>query len=254
MDVLVNNAGLERPTSLGGTHSNGNATFERIVAINITGTRNVTDALVTRIPDGGRIILTALIWGRIGAAGFSAYVASEARVEAFLDAAQAALGAPDMLVNKAGILRDSPLAETEAADFDRVIAVNLRGTFLASRGVVRRVRGGRIVNIASDLGLLGREEMAAYTASKGGVIALTRTLARELAPAFLVNAIAPGAIETDMTSPASMSAEQRARDMATPLGRFGRPEDIAAMALHLAGPGGDFVTGQCIGVNGGSVM
>jgi len=184
----------------------------------------------------------------------TADVADEAAVEAFFEAATAALGRPNILVNNAGILREGALAETEAADFDRVIAVNLRGNFLASRAFVRRAKVGRIINIASDLGLLGRAEMAAYTASKGGVIALTRTLARELAPDILVNAIAPGSIETDMTSPASMSPEQLAIDMATPLARFGQPEDIAAMACYLAGPESNFVTGQCFGVNGGSVM
>jgi 3-oxoacyl-[acyl-carrier protein] reductase len=184
----------------------------------------------------------------------SADVSDEAQVAAFFDAAEAALGSVDILVNNAGILREGPLAETDAAEFDRVIAVNLRGNFLASRAFVRRATAGRIINIASDLGILGREEMAAYTASKGAVIALTRTLARELAPDILVNAIAPGSIETDMTSPASMSPEQLARDMFTPLARFGQPEDIAAMALFLAGPQAGFVTGQCFGVNGGSVM
>nr|WP_249200437.1 3-oxoacyl-ACP reductase family protein [Thetidibacter halocola] len=181
-------------------------------------------------------------------------VAEEAAVEAFFDAACTRFGPPDILVNNAGILREAPLSQTEAAEFDRVIAVNLRGPFLCSRAFVRRTQQGRIVNIASDLGLLGREHMAAYTASKGGVIALTRTLARELAPGILVNAIAPGAIDTDMTSPQSMSTDQIARDLATPLARFGQPQDIAAMAVFLAGPGGDFITGQCFGVNGGSVM
>lgn len=185
---------------------------------------------------------------------YTADVSDEAQIEAFFDAAEQALGVPDILVNNAGILRESRLAETEVAAFDRVIAVNLRGTFLASRAFVRQGSAGRIINIASDLGILGREEMAAYTASKGAIIALTRTLARELAPGILVNAIAPGAIETDMTTPASMSPEQIARDMATPLARFGQPEDIAAMALFLAGPQAGFVTGQCFGVNGGSVM
>lgn len=185
---------------------------------------------------------------------FTADVSDEAQLEAFFDAATAAFGAPDILVNNAGILQEGPLADTTAAAFDRVIAVNLRGPFLASRAFVRRAEAGRIINIASDLGILGREEMAAYTASKGGVIALTRTLARELAPRILVNAIAPGSVETDMTSPASMSPEQLAKDMATPLARFGQPEEIAAMAAWLAGPESSFVTGQCFGVNGGSVM
>lgn len=184
---------------------------------------------------------------------YQADVAEELEVEGFFDAA-ATLGPPDILVNNAGILREGPLAETSTAEFDRVLAVNLRGPFLTSRAFVRRTGQGRIINIASDLGILGREGMAAYTASKGGVIALTRTLARELAPNILVNAIAPGSIETDMTSPASMSPEQIAKDLATPLARFGQPEEIAAMACYLAGPDSTFTTGQCFGVNGGSVL
>jgi len=181
-------------------------------------------------------------------------VSDEAQVKALFDAAIGRFGAVDILVNNAGILRESPLAETEAAEFDRVIAVNLRGTFLASREFVRRGSAGRIINIASDLGLLGREHMAAYTASKGAIISLTRTLARELAPDVLVNAIAPGSVETDMTSPESMSPEQIAKDLDTPLARFGQPGEIAAMAVFLAGPDSGFITGQCFGVNGGSVM
>lgn len=181
-------------------------------------------------------------------------VSDEAQMIGLFDAVAGRFGPPDILVNNAGILRESPLAETELADFNRVIAVNLGGTFLATREFRRRNQSGRIINIASDLGLLGRENMAAYTASKGAIISLTRSLARELAPDILVNAIAPGSIETDMTSPASMSPEALAKDMDTPLARFGQPEDIAAMALYLAGPASGFITGQCFGVNGGSVM
>lgn len=191
---------------------------------------------------------------RTEARAILADVSDEAQVISMFDTVCTDLGTPDILINNAGILREAPLAETEAADFDRVIAVNLRGGFLCSREFVRRTQTGRIVNIASDLGLLGREDMLAYTASKGGVIAMTRSLARELAPKVLVNAIAPGSIETDMTSPASMTPEQLAKDMDTPLARFGQPEDIAAMAVFLCGSGGNFITGQCLGVNGGSVM
>jgi 3-oxoacyl-[acyl-carrier protein] reductase len=161
---------------------------------------------------------------------------------------------PDILVNNAGILTESPIAETRMDDFDRVMAVNLRGTFLASRAFVRRAQAGRIVNIASDLGVLGREYMSAYTASKGAVISLTRTMALELAPHILVNAVAPGSTETDMTSPANMSVEAIAKDLDTPLGRFGQPSEIASMVRYLVGPESGFVTGQCFGVNGGSVM
>ncbi|TDK48715.1 SDR family NAD(P)-dependent oxidoreductase [Antarcticimicrobium luteum] len=189
-----------------------------------------------------------------GGIAVEADVSDEGQVQALFDTVGDQLGPVDILVNNAGILYESPLTETDVADFDRVIAVNLRGTFLNAREFIRRSRSGRIINIASDLGVIGREDMAGYTASKGGIIALTRTLARELAPDVLVNAIAPGSIETDMTSPASMSPEQIAKDLDTPLARFGQPQEIAAMALFLAGPDSGFITGQCFGVNGGSVM
>ncbi|MDQ2091797.1 SDR family NAD(P)-dependent oxidoreductase [Marimonas arenosa] len=191
---------------------------------------------------------------RTEALAIEADVSNEAQVVAMFDQVAETFGALEILINNAGILMESPLSETRCEDFDRVIAVNLRGAFLASREFVRRRATGRIVNIASDLGYLGRENMVAYTASKGGIIAMTRSLARELAPGVLVNAIAPGSIETDMTSPHSMSPEQLAKDMDTPLARFGQPEDIAAMAVFLCGPEAGFITGQCLGVNGGSVM
>jgi 3-oxoacyl-[acyl-carrier protein] reductase len=233
-------------------------------AIVTGGSRGIGRAIVLALADAGASVAfchpgdteaaVEVIAARPGIIGVDADVADEGAVEAFFDTAEAAFGRPDILVNNAGILRAAPFAETDTAEFDRVIAVNLRGPFLASRAFVRRAKQGRIINIASDLGLLGREEMAAYTASKGGVIAMTRTLARELAPRILVNAIGPGSVETDMTSPASMSPEQLARDMDTPLARFGQPEEIAAMAVFLAGPQAAFITGQCIGVNGGSAM
>ncbi|RYH06573.1 SDR family NAD(P)-dependent oxidoreductase [Tropicimonas sp. IMCC6043] len=181
-------------------------------------------------------------------------VSSEVDVVCLFDRIEAELGTPDIVVNNAGILHEAPLAETSVTDFDRVIAVNLRGSFLVAREAARRMESGRIINIASDLGLLGRENMAAYGASKGGIIALTRSMARELAPKILVNAIAPGPIDTDMTSPGAMSPEALAKDLDTPLARFGRPGEVAALATFLAGPDASFITGQCYGVNGGSVM
>lgn len=179
-------------------------------------------------------------------------VGTEAQLVAFFDEVTRTLGPPDLVYANAGILHETPLRQTDAADFDRVIAVNLRGAFLTAREAARRMQKGRIIFTASDLGLLGRENMAAYCASKGGVIALMRSLARELAPDILVNAIAPGSVETDMT--AGMTPEALARDLDTPAGRLGRPGEIAAMALFLAGADAGFVTGQCFGVNGGSAM
>lgn len=188
-------------------------------------------------------------------------ISQEPDVVALFDTISKAFGSLDIAVSNAGILREAPLLETSAAAFDEVIAVNLRGTFLVAREAARMMLArpgpapvGRIVNISSDLAFLGREQMSAYCASKGGIVSLTRSLARELAPAILVNAIAPGPVDTDMTSPASMSAEALAKDLATPLARFARPEEIAALAVFLAGDGASFTTGQCYGANGGSAM
>lgn len=182
----------------------------------------------------------------------SADVAVEADMIRLFDEVETRFGAPTLVYANAGILDEAPLRDTSLEAFDRTLSVNLRGAFLTAREAARRMATGRIVFTASDLGLLGREGMAAYCASKAGIIGLTRSLARELAPDILVNAIAPGSIETEMT--AGMTSEAIAKDMATPLARFGRPEEIAAMALFLASPEAGFVTGQVMGVNGGSAM
>ena len=188
-------------------------------------------------------------------------VSREDDVLAMFATIAAAFGSLDIAVSNAGILREAPLFETSAAEFDEVIAVNLRGTFLVGREAARMMLArpqpapaGRIINISSDLAFLGREKMTAYCASKGAVVSLTRSFARELAPKILVNAIAPGAVDTDMTSAGTMSAEALAKDLATPLARLARPDEIAALAVFLAGDGSSFVTGQCYGANGGSVM
>jgi len=186
-------------------------------------------------------------------------VSDEQQVIAFFDEVKSALGRPNIVVSNAGIIHEAALTETSIEDFDRVMSVNLRGCFLVNREAARCMqqddrKTGRIINIASDLGYLGREGMVSYCASKGGVISLTRTLARELAPSILVNAIAPGPIDTDMTSIGFMSEEALAKDLNSPLARFGKVEDIAAMAVFLAGSHATFTTGQCYSINGGSVM
>jgi 3-oxoacyl-[acyl-carrier protein] reductase len=167
-------------------------------------------------------------------------------------------GGIDVLVNCAGILIEKPLLETSATDFDRLMGVNLRGLFLVGREALRLMtrqgRGGRVINIASELAYLGRENCSLYCASKGGVLSLTRSWAREFAPAILVNTIAPGPTDTPMLEADSTSPETLAKESMNPLGRLGRPEEIAAVALFLAGPGGTFMTGQCVSPNGGAVM
>jgi len=167
-------------------------------------------------------------------------------------------GGIDILVNCAGILIEKPLLETSAGDFDRLIGVNLKGVFLAGREalrlMVRQDRGGRVINIASELAYLGRENCSVYCASKGGVLSMTRSWAREFAPKILVNAIAPGPTDTPMLGIEQTSPETRAKETQNPLGRLGQPEEIAAAAVFLAGPGATFMTGQCVSPNGGTAM
>lgn len=216
------------------------------VVVNYAHSREQAESVVAGIEAGG---------GR--AIAVAADVADEDEVEAMMRAVDDALGPPDIVVNNAGIIAQRLTAEMSATEFDRVIAVNLRGTFLVGRAAIRRMQargGGRIINVASDLGYLGRAEFVAYCASKGAVLALTRSWARECAPDILVNAIAPGPIGTDMLTPESMSPEWLEKEKDIPLARFGEPEEVARSAVFLAGAGGSFMTGQTLGPNGGSVM
>ena len=198
----------------------------------------------------------------IGAAGGEAIavradVADEAQVLSIFEAISGQFGGLDILVNNAGILLEKPLLQTTAEDFDRLIGVNLRGAFLVGREALRmmaRQGAGRVINVASELAYLGRENCSVYCASKGGVLSMTRSWAREFAPAILVNAIAPGPTDTPMLGAEFTSPETLAKEAQNPLGRIGRPEEIASAAVFLAGPGATFMTGQCVSPNGGAAM
>jgi 3-oxoacyl-[acyl-carrier protein] reductase len=163
----------------------------------------------------------------------------------------------DILVNNAGITRDGLLMRMSEEDWDTVLNTNLKGAFLFTRAFTRafvKQRSGRIINVASVIGLLGNAGQCNYAASKAALIGFTKSVARELASrGITANALAPGLIDTDMT--AGLSAELRADVLKTiPLKQFGQPEDIAQAALYLAGPGGRYVTGQVLTVDGGMVM
>jgi NAD(P)-dependent dehydrogenase (short-subunit alcohol dehydrogenase family) len=171
------------------------------------------------------------------------------------------LGCPDVLVNNAGIGRRGAFLELSTTDFDRVIAVNLRGTFLCSQSVARRMvergRGGAIVNIASTRAFMSEPGTEAYTASKGGVVALTHGMAMSLGPhGIRVNCVSPGWIETRdwQYTPRAQRPEHSERDrLQHPVGRVGKPEDIAAACLFLAEQAG-FMTGQNITLDGGMTV
>jgi 3-oxoacyl-[acyl-carrier protein] reductase len=167
-----------------------------------------------------------------------------------------ALGRVDLVVTNAGIIDRRPFIEVTEADWDRVIDVNLKGTFNAVQAVLPylvRQGHGKIVTVASELALIGRAGAAAYAASKAGVIGLTKSLARELSPLGIhVNAVAPGPVDTDMLrSNPDFRDENR---LNVPLRRWGRPRDIALTVLFLASDDSDFYAGQVLGPNGGVVM
>ncbi|MCA3141497.1 MAG: 3-oxoacyl-ACP reductase FabG [Rhodocyclaceae bacterium] len=191
------------------------------------------------------------------AMAFEADVTRSADVAAMVAAAESALGPLDILVCCAGVIQEKPLLSTTEADWDFVVDTDLKGVFIccreAMRGMASRGRGA-VINIASELGHLGRENFAPYCAAKAGVMGLTKSLAREFAPAIRVNAIAPGPVDTPMLSLAHMSAEVLAREQAIPAGRVGRPGEIAATAVFLASEAASFFHGQVLGPNGGAHM
>jgi 3-oxoacyl-[acyl-carrier protein] reductase len=166
-------------------------------------------------------------------------------------------GSLEILVNNAGITRDGLLMRMSEADWDDVQNTNLRGTFLVTKAAMRqmlRAKNGRIINISSVVGVMGNAGQANYAAAKAGMIGFTRAVAREVASrGITVNAIAPGFIQTDIT--AAMTEAQVAAVMGqVPLGRIANPEDVAPLVAFLASDGANYITGQCIHVDGGMVM
>lgn len=185
-------------------------------------------------------------------------VTDEATVMSAIDAAVSEHGGLDVVVNSAGILDETPLLDMTLETWNRTISVDLTGVFLVARHAVPHLTargGGRIINVASQLGIKGGAGMAHYVAAKAGVIGLGKALALELAPhGITVNSIAPGPIETPLIE--DLSEDWRAAKRAElPLDRFGTPEEVAPTALLLASsPGGDLYTGQTLGPNSGDVM
>jgi len=178
-------------------------------------------------------------------------------VEAMVEASYERFGKVDILINNAGITRDGFLVRMKDDQWDLVLDVNLKSAFLCTRAVgkwMMKARSGRIINIASVVGVIGNAGQANYSASKGGLIALTKTTAKELASRnILCNAVAPGFIETPMTE--QLSDEARSAWLENiPLGRAGTPQDVADVVAFLAGARSSFVTGQVINICGGMVM
>ncbi len=192
-----------------------------------------------------------------GHAGYACDVADPAQVQATVKAIEEEVGPIDILVNNAGITRDNLLMRMKDDEFDKVIAINLKGPFTFTRAVTRGMmkrRDGVILNIASVVGLVGNAGQANYAASKAGLIGLTKSVAKELASRGVrCNAIAPGFIRTDMTSELDENQVSALRDR-IPLGDLGEASDIAGAVRFLVGPGARYITGQVLAVDGGMVM
>ena len=216
------------------------------VALNFAGNEAAANEVRQEIEAmGGQAILV------------KADVADEAAVQDMVQKTADAFGRIDILVNNAGITRDGLLARMKEEDWDAVLSTNLKGVFLTTKAVAKlmmKQRAGRIVNMASVVGVSGNAGQANYSAAKAGVIGFTKTIARELASrGVTTNAVAPGFIATDMTSVLSDKAKEAALT-GIPLGRMGTPEDVAAAVLFLVSDQSSYITGQVLHVDGGMVM
>ncbi|HMP73844.1 MAG TPA: 3-oxoacyl-[acyl-carrier-protein] reductase [Kiritimatiellia bacterium] len=187
----------------------------------------------------------------------AANISTEAGAKGVIDAAMAAWGRIDILVNNAGITRDGLVIRMSESDWDEVMAVNLKSVFLLTRAATRpmmKQRSGSIINMSSIIGLIGNPGQGNYAASKAGIIAFSKSMARELASRNIrVNAIAPGFIQTSMTDKIPEDLQKKMLET-IPLGRYGKPEDVANAALFLASERSSYMTGQVLTVCGGMVM
>lgn len=192
-----------------------------------------------------------------GTQGFACDVIEVPQVTALVEAVEKAFGGIDILVNNAGLTRDNIMLRLKDEDWDTVINANLRAAFAstraATRGMMKR-RWGRVINIASIVGIIGNKGQSNYAASKAGLIGLTKSVAKEFASrGILANVVAPGFIATDMTAAMSPEAQQ-AMSQQIPLERLGTPEDVANMVTFLASDRAAYITGQVLVVDGGLVM
>ena len=199
----------------------------------------------------------AAVAAEIGGIAHSGDVSDEGDVAAMVARAEDVLGPVTHLINNAGHVHQGRFTELTVQDFDRMIAVHLRGTFLCTHAVLNGMlarKAGVIVNIASRLGQIGGVELVHYSAAKAGIIGMTKALAREVsAQGVRVNAVAPGPINTPLVR--KLSADwQRAKAAELPLGRFGEPEEVAATVAFLCSPAASLFVGQTLGPNSGDVM
>jgi len=231
------------------------------IAIVTGGARGIGHTIATELLKCGATVVAADVLtgtpasfdGRTAEAA-TMDVTDAASVETVVTDVLARHGHVDILVNNAGITRDQLLMRMKREEWDKVIAVNLTGTFICTQAVLRpmmRQKSGRIISISSVVGQMGNAGQSNYAASKAGIIGLSKSLAREVASRQVtVNVVAPGLIDTDMTK-ALTEDTRKAWLSAVPLDRFGTPEDVASAVCFLASPEASYITGQVLAVNGG---
>jgi 3-oxoacyl-[acyl-carrier protein] reductase len=234
----------------------GNTGIGRAVALGYADEgADVAVAWIAREPDAASLVTEIERRGR-RALAVRCDVTAEADVRALVAAVRARFGRLDVLVSNAGIQKAQPIGETSAEDWDRMLAVHLRGAFLCCREVVPVMtaqRSGRIVIVTSQLAYVGRGGYTAYSAAKGGLLTFTRALAQELAPhGVLVNSVAPGLVDTGF-DPLPEEAK-RAHAARLPLGRLGEPEDLVGAFVFLASDDSRYFCGQTLHPNGGEIM
>lgn len=216
------------------------------VAVNYARDKAGADEVVKQIEALGR-----------KAKAYGADVSKADQVKDMFDAIEKDLGSVDILVNNAGVTKDTLFVRMKEEDWDWVMDINLKGIFLCSKAVARSMmkkRSGKIINISSVVGLIGNPGQANYTAAKAGVLGFTKTLAKEFGSRGIqVNAIAPGFIMSRMTEDLPEDVKETMLNN-IPLGRFGKPEDVADLAIFLASEKSDYITGQVFNVDGGMVM
>lgn len=245
-------------------------TLQGKVAVVTGGSRGIGRAVVTGLAKEGAAItlcardrvLLEKVAAELESSGAQALavqadVTQASEVEQMIGACVERFGQVDILVNNAGITRDNLLLRMKDEEWDAVLNANLKGVFHCTRAVLRpmiKQRGGRIINLTSVVAVMGNPGQANYVAAKAGIIGFTKATAREVASRRItVNAVAPGFIETDMTHALDPELQEQMRSQ-IPLGRFGRPEDVAELVAFLASDRAAYITGQVIHLNGGLWM